>query len=69
MKRYVIKYLKLTNTERATTPKGRRLQSRTAMRVWHKNIMARPTGQKWLESAPKSSKTNTLTNTTNESTL
>lgn len=53
MKRYVIKYLKLTGEDKASTPKGRRLQSRTAMRVWHKNIMARPTGQKWLASAPK----------------
>lgn len=56
MKRYVIKHLKLTGIERATTPKGRRLQSRTAMRVWHKSIMARKTGPAWLAQAPKSLK-------------
>lgn len=53
MKRYVIKYLKTSGIERATTPKGRRLQSRTAMRIWHKNIMERKTGPAWLAQAPK----------------
>lgn len=58
MKRYVIKYLKLTGIDKATTPAGRRLQSRTAMRVWHNSIMARKTGPAWVAQAPKQLKTN-----------
>ena len=53
MKRYVVKYLKTSGIKRGKTPQARRLQSRTAMRLWHKNILARPSGQAWLESAPK----------------